>query len=420
MSNSKIIDVGYMTRVEGEAAIRIVLEGKEIEELYMKIWEPPRFFEGFLVGRKFHEVPDIVSRICGVCPMPHMITSLRALENALGITPSDQTRVLRRLMSLSQHLASHQVHLYVFVLPDYFRSKNIFEMGPEFQTEVQRFIRMKTAANNLTKMIGGRATHSVTAVINGFTSVPSREQINRMIKTYKGIKEDAVETVRLFAKHEDIDFTNKNECVSLTHQDRYPVNQGRITTPEGLDASELEYRRFFEEEQVSYSNAKKSVIIGRGHFMVGALARLNNAFNKLSSDTKDLAKEIGLKVPDYNPFHNNIAQTLEVLNGIDDVIEHLEKIDPKREDKAFRVKPGQAGALTEAPRGTVYHEYSINAKGTIEKADIVTPTSHSFTNMEKDLQAFVDKHMDLSVDELRFLCERLVRSYDPCYSCSVH
>src|SRR4030042_2176525 len=180
------INVDYIARVEGEGSVKFDIQDGKLKNLKLNIWEPPRFFEGFLVGRKFDEVPDIVSRICGICPVSHMTTSIYALEKAIGFIPSPEIRKIRRIMALSQIIASHLVHLYMLVLPDYYRLNMLFSHenppSPPFTKggkgglldEIKRLLRLKEAVNNVTALFGGRPLHPVSMVVGGFTKVPSR------------------------------------------------------------------------------------------------------------------------------------------------------------------------------------------------------------------------------------------------------
>ena len=418
--SSRKIEIGYVARVEGEAGLKIKVSVGQITELVLDVWEPPRFFEGFLVGRKYYEVPDLVARICGICPVSHMLTALKALEKALGINPSQQTRSLRRLMALSQILASHLVHLYMLALPDYLGYESVVSMMPDYGEEIGRLLRMKTVANDLTRAIGGRALHPVTTVVNGFTRLPSIGELRRLAEALKGIKEDALETVRLFANLPYPDLQSRSEYVALRNPERYTFIEGRVVFSEGLDIAEGEYEDYFEEEQVPYAMAKRSIVKGRGAFRVGALARVNLNFHQLSEGAKEAAREVGFEPPSHNPFLNNLAQALEVLHCEDECISIIEGLDLKEEERAFAVRAGEGCAITEAPRGLLYHKYGINAKGVVEQANIVTPTAHNVFNMEKDLRELAPSLLDLSEKEATLRCEELIRSYDPCFSCSVH
>ncbi len=202
--------------------------------------------------------------------------------------------------------------------------------------------------------------------------------------------------------------------------DEYAINDGRIVSTKGLDVSVDDYRSFFQESEVTYAFAKQSTVAGHSSFMVGALARLNSKFSRLQNKTRKLAIEIGFAAPSDNPFHNNLAQSLEVVDGIERCIQLIESNTLTEEVNAVRIRPGDGGSVTEAPRGLLYHWYRVNRKGIVEKANIVTPTSHNFLNIEKDLRRLVRENSSRNRDEIRLLCEQLVRAYDPCFSCSVH
>jgi coenzyme F420-reducing hydrogenase alpha subunit len=414
----KKIEVDYLARVEGETSIIVKLDGDA--DVKLKIFEPPRFFEGFLAGRKFDEVGDIVSRICGICPVSHMTTAVQAVENAVGIEVTPQTGILRKIMSISQIVASHLIHLYMLAMPDYYGFSGIVEMQDDFGKQIKRLMKMKEVMNRLTGLIGGRALHPVTHMPGGFTAVPSNEAFDSIVEQLKKIRPLAKQVVKDVSQFDAPDFHSESEYVALDGDGEYAVNEGKIVSTKGLDIKIEDYRRAFEESQVDYAFAKKSAVKKRGSMMVGALARLNNKFDRLQARTKSLAREVGFEIPDDNPFHNNIAQSLEVVDGIERCIQLIESNRFVDEQFNVRVRPGAGGSVTEAPRGLLYHWYEINRKGLVEKADIVTPTSHNFLNIEKDLIKLVEQNSDRDSSEIRLLCEQLVRAYDPCFSCSVH
>ena len=418
MTYKKEFEIDYMARVEGETSIKIRLDRAPVIEL--KIFEPPRFFEGFLVGRRYDEVGDIVSRICGICPLSHMTTAIQAIENAMDIKVSEQTKILRKIMCLSQLAASHLIHLYMLAMPDYYGYPGIVPMQSSFKKQVANLMRMKDVLNGLTSLIGGRALHPVTHLPGGFTAIPSQKAFTCAAEKLKEIRPLAKEVVRDVSRFSVPDFHSDSEYVALDSDGEYAVNEGRIVSTKGLNIAVQDYSNVFKESQVSYAFAKKSAIAKRGSFMVGALARMNNKFDKLQDRTKTLAKEIGFKVPSNNPFHNNLAQSLEVVDFIERCIQLIQSITLEDEDLHIKIKPGEGGSVTEAPRGLLYHWYKVNRKGVIEQANIVTPTSHNFQNIEKDLKKLVALNKGKKRDQIRLLCEQLVRAYDPCFSCSVH
>lgn len=412
------IEVNYIARVEGETALAIELDGEPF--LQLKIFEPPRFFEGFLVGRKYDEVGDIVSRICGICPVSHMITAIQAVERATGIEVSGQTMILRRLMCLSQIVASHLVHLYVLAMPDYYGFPGIVGMHERFNDRVLRLMRMKDVMNELTGIIGGRALHPVTALPGGFTAIPRQQEFDDVLEKLRLIRPDAEQVVRDVADFKVPDFHADCEHLALDIEHGYAINAGTIVSDKGLSIEIEQYGDYFHETEIPYAFAKKSVVGDQTTIRVGALARLNNKFEKLRERTKTLAHEVGFAPPDDNPFHNNLAQSLEVMDGIEQCIHILESASFEDEDLYARPEAGEGGAMTEAPRGLLYHWYRIDRQGVVEEANIVTPTSHNFMVIERDLKDLVAQHRSLDAPALRLHCEQLVRAYDPCFSCSVH
>jgi sulfhydrogenase subunit alpha len=414
------LNIPYIARVEGESAVELELRDGKLVDLKLNIWEPPRFFEGFLVGRRLEEVPDIVARICGICPVSHMTTSIRALEKALSVAPSEQCVRLRRIMSLSQIAASHLVHVYMLALPDFHGLRSIAELLPEHRASVERMLRMKEAFNSVTSAFGGgRALHPVAMVVSGFTSVPKRSAVGELIKKLEAIKADAVETVKMAASLEYPGFQSGAEFVCIRDSEGYSFNEGRLASTGGIDAVEDDYPQIFHEEQVPYSNAKRTQVKGRGSLMVGALARLNLKFNNLHADARGIAAEVGFR-PSGNPFHNTYAQAIEIAHCVSECMELLEGLPGERPWVDLKFQDGEGSALTEAPRGLLHHSYAVNRRGVVERADIVTPTAHNFMSLEENLRKLVEENAGRSKEELTLLCEMLVRAYDPCFSCSVH
>jgi len=416
------IDINYIARVEGESSVKLEIEEGKLKELRLNIWEPPRFFEGFLVGRKFDEVPDIVARICGICPVSHMTTAIRAMENAFGFTPSTEVKKIRKILALSQILSSHLAHLYVLALPDFFRLNSVVEMLPRFDKEIKRFLRLKEAANSITALFGGRALHPVSMVVGGFTKVPSKADTEKAAKELESLHGDALETLKMASELKCPALENNAEFVALTGKGEYAINGGMISSTKGLDIKEHEYTSYFIEGEVPYSNAKRTIIKGRGSFMAGALSRINLGFDNLLPDAKKASEDIGFK-GGGNPFLNNLAQAVELVHAFQECAALLREFSLKSVKNYFadfKVREGAGSAVTEAPRGMLYHYYEIDRSGIITKANIVTPTAHNFLNLEESLKELVTENIDKPEDELILLCEMLVRAYDPCFSCSVH
>lgn len=414
------LKIGYISRVEGEAAVRLEIEDGKLKDLKLNIWEPPRFFEGFLTGRRFDEVPDIVARICGICPVSHMTTAIRAIEKALGLAPPPEAVRMREIMAWSQLVSSHLVHLYMLAMPDYYGLGSIAAMLPGFEVDIRRLVRMKDALNGVTAALGGRALHPVSMVVGGFTKSPGRDAVGKMIKGLEAIRDDALETLKMVARLPFPEFSAEMQYAALDDGGKYAVNEGRVVSSGGIDAHEDDYARHFSEKQVPYANAKRTTVIGGGSLMVGALARLNLKFRRLRPEAREAAAAAGFEPPSHNPFHNNLAQAIEVVHGIGECIELLEGLGGQGPMADIKVREGRGSAVTEAPRGLLRHCYRINRLGLVEKADIVTPTAHNFLGLEENLRKLVNEHIGEPWEELSLKCEMLARAYDPCFSCSVH
>lgn len=416
------IRVDYVARVEGEAAVDIVFEDGKIVDARLDLYEPPRFFEAFLVGRNYEEVPKIVSRICGICPHPHQLSAVQAIERALGVAISQQTKDLRRLMHLGCWIQSHALHIYMLAAPDYLGYESVLAMAqePELLPVVKRALQLKRLGNDLALAIGGREVHPITITVGGFTKLPEKGLLKQLRERLAAAREDALETARLAAKLPIPDFTRKCEHVALHDPARYSVNQGRLLSTEGLDIPNEAYIEHLLEKQVGHSNAKHSVVKGRDSFLVGPLARVNLSFNQLSADAKAVAKETGIKFPNFNPFVSGVARGLEMITAIDDSIEIIDRLKLEPEENSYQVKAGEGYAVTEAPRGICSHGYTINRYGAVEKADIVAPTSRNAFNIEKDFWEFAPTVIHLPLEEATLQCEMLLRTYDPCFSCAVH
>ncbi len=172
---SRFVEIPSLARVEGEGAlhVRVGADG-EIQDLRLEIYEPPRFFEAFLVGRHFSEVPDIVPRICGICPVAYQMSAIHGLERLFGVEPPPGTRDLRRLLYLGEWIESHMLHVHLLAAPDFLGYESAIEMARHERPAVERGLRLKRLGNDLMAAIGGREIHPVSPRVGGFSGVPSK------------------------------------------------------------------------------------------------------------------------------------------------------------------------------------------------------------------------------------------------------
>ncbi|MCL5676827.1 MAG: nickel-dependent hydrogenase large subunit, partial [Firmicutes bacterium] len=282
--SEKRIKVDYLARVEGEGALDVQVSGGRVTDLKLKIFEPPRFFEAFLVGRSYLEVGDITSRICGICPVAYQTSAANAVEDAFQLKVEGSLRQLRRLIYLSEYLESHVLHIYFLAAPDFLGYESAISMAQDYPGVVQRALRMKRLGNDLMAAVGGREVHPVALRPGGFYKVPRREDLLPFVPRLLEGKQDALDTLEVVAGLDLPDLTRDIEFVALSHPTEYAMLDGRVVSSKGLDLSVQEYEEYFEEEHVPYSNALHSRIKGRGAYFVGPLARVNLNFDRLSPD----------------------------------------------------------------------------------------------------------------------------------------
>ncbi|MBE3574349.1 MAG: nickel-dependent hydrogenase large subunit [Firmicutes bacterium] len=417
------VRVDYVARVEGEAALDLEIEDGKLTRLVLDIFEPPRFFQAFLKGRHFTEVPEITSRICGICPVAHQLTAIQALEAALGVTVPEPVRVLRHLLAISQILQSHVLHIYMLALPDFLGYESVLAMAQDHAEVVNRALHMKRLGNDFTEFVGGRAVHPVTAVIGGFTRWPDPAEAAAMRRRLEASWDDLLATARLvqgLSRPAHLPPPQAYEMAALRAEQGYAIQEGRWHSTGGLDTAPADYRQHVEEHHVPPSHALHSRIRGRGPFIVGPLARLNLNRDRLNAWGQAMLDECGLQLPSQDMFDSIKARVVELGQLIRDALDLLAEFPAPPRPVPVPVRAGEGAAITEAPRGSLYHAYAVNARGFIEKADIVAPTSHNAASMEQELRDSAPALVNLPDEEIRRISEMMIRNYDPCFSCSVH
>ena len=421
-STTRRIEVGALTRVEGEGALRVEVDGDRISRVNLAIYEPPRFFEALLVGRPLEDVPDITARICGICPVAYQNTSIFALERALGVSVSPEIHQLRRLLYCAEWIESHGVHMHLLNIPDFFDCHSSIELAKRFPDEVSRGLRLKKHGNELLEILGGRAVHPINVTVGGFFRAPSRKRLQSLVEDFKWGLDASVNVARWVAGFEFPDFTQPYEMVALRHPLEYPMNEGQIASTSGLDIAPGEYESHFEELQVEHSTALHSVRVPEGSpYFVGPLARLNLNRALLSTTARQLSDDVGVTWPCFNPYRSIVARAIEVVHAYE---ESIQIIDEYREPEPARIhyepRAGEGMAATEAPRGLIYHRYKTDDQGKITFAKIVPPTSQNQGQIESDLQRLLPSLLKQDDTAIGIACEKLIRSYDPCISCSTH
>jgi coenzyme F420-reducing hydrogenase alpha subunit len=424
MKTTRTIDIHHIARVEGHGNIKIRINEGKLEEARWEVVETPRFFEAMLVGKKWENAPWISGRICGICSIGHTLASIRAVENAFGIVPTDQTRKLRLLLKHMETLQSHILHLYFLAAPDFVGVGSVFPLINSHPDVVQRAARMKQLANDLCDCVGGRRMHPTRTVVGGFTMTPEKKELVQFRTRLKDATDDLLKTAELFRTFVIPDFVRETEFVSLKGEDSYPFIGGDLVSTDGVRKKEHEYQAMTNEYLVEQSTSKWSRL-SRQSFAVGALARVNNNFSLLNPAARELAESFGLKPVNHNPYMNNIAQLVECVHV---VMESLSLIDEltgatwQEPRQPVTPRSGIGVGAVEVPRGILYHSYAFDGDGRITRCDCVIPTSQNHANIQHDLQTLAAQYAARGSQDrdIELLAQMLVRSYDPCISCSVH
>jgi sulfhydrogenase subunit alpha len=408
------IEVRPLTRVEGHGNIRVRVEGGVLRDAR---WE-------VVVGKRFDYAPWVTGRICGICSIGHTLASIRAVENAFAFVPSRQTRTLRLLLKHAETLQSHALHLYFLALPDFLGVGSVFPLVESRPDVVRRGARLKKAANDLADLVGGRRMHPTRTVVGGFTMIPRKKELQAFVGRLEEILPDIEATADLFRPFDVPAFERDTEFVSLGGTDGYPFIGGDLVSSDGVTRPEGSYREMTNEYAAPRSTAKWCRL-SREAFAVGPLARVRNNSGFLLPEAKRMADSLGLAPFRPNPFLSHAARIVECLHVARESIALIGELLGMGEDaprNEVEPREGTGVAAVEVPRGVLYHSYSFDRDGRIVAADCVIPTGQNHGNIQRDLEALVRRMAaDGKPDaEIERLAQMLVRSYDPCISCSVH
>jgi sulfhydrogenase subunit alpha len=423
MNRTRIIRVDDLARVEGEGALYLKVKGDRVEDVRLRLFEPPRFFEALLRGRAFDEAPDITARICGICPVAYQMSAVHAMEDALGLGTDQAVRELRRLLYCSEWIESHTLHVALLHAPDFLGYPDAIAMARDHRREVEHALALKKVGNDIMRLVGGREVHPINVRVGGFYRAPTRADVATLAETLARARDLAAGMLRWVSSFDIPEFEHDYEFVALRHASQYPFNEGRLTSNKGLDIAVHEYEEYVVEEQVPYSNALHARIKARGAYLVGPMARYGLNFDRLPPAIQHAAREAGLPSVCRNPFQSISVRAVEVLYAVDEALRIVGTYEPP--EPRARVQPGEAAAATgygctEAPRGILYHRYRLDAGGTIAEAKIVPPTSQNQRSIELDVASVAQRHLQLSNQALTWRCEQAIRNYDPCISCATH
>lgn len=418
--STRTIEVAYMARVEGEAALTLRMKGEDVVGVELKIFEPPRLFEAMLRGRAAAEAPDITARICGICPVAYQMSSCAAIEDAIGLTIDPEIRALRRLLYCGEWIESHVLHMVMLHAPDFLDVPDVAGVAKLHPERVKEALRIKKAGNAIVAALGGREIHPINVRIGGFYRVPRREELSALLPELVWARSAAVSLLEWVGGFTYPDVRNDYLHVALRHPTEYPFNEGRIVSSGGLDIPVRDYDAHFAESHERRSNALHTTQRGATMFC-GPLARVALDFERLPPLALEAAARVGLDPTCRNPFKSILARGVETVFALDEAVRVIESYSPPARSFVPPVwRAGTGFGATEAPRGILYHRYTVREDGLIEDAKIVPPTSQNQRVIEEDLFRMGKMLVDLPRDAARKRAEQAVRNYDPCISCATH
>ena len=421
-SSSVKIDVNHITRIEGHGNITIDVSNGELKKCQLDVVEAPRFFESMLKGRHYNDIALIVCRICGICSAGHYMASLSATEDAFGITISEQEKKLRYLLNCGEFFESHVLHVYFLAVPDFVGAKSVLPLVKTHKDVVVQALKLKKLGHDVGNIIGGRLIHSISMNVKAVTKVPEKSELEEIILRLEDAKKELEIGASVLKTLKIPDYERETEYISLHKSGEYTFLDGNIFSSDIGEMSYKDYREITNEFLVDHSTAKRAKH-NRDSYMVGALARFNNNGKWLSADAKQMADELGLKAPCYNPYMITVAQFVELVHIADDSIKKAKELldmDLALEDRNFSLRSCNGVGAVEVPRGVLYHEYTYNDNGYLDKANCVIPTGQNLQNIENDMRKLIPTILDKSKAEITLMLEMLVRAYDPCISCSTH
>lgn len=418
---TRTLKVDYLARVEGEGGLELEIAGGKVVAARLNIFEPPRFFEALLRGRSHVELPDIVARICGICPVAYQMSAVHAIERAFGVTIDGPLRALRRLLYCGEWIESHALHIVMLHAPDFLGCADVVEMASKQADMVRNGLALKKVGNQILRLLGGREVHPVSVRPGGFYRVPTRNEIETLRRPLDDARRMAAELAGWVSTFDFPRIERDYEFVALRHPDEYPFNEGRLVSSRGLDIDIADYEQEFEERHVAHSTALHSMLRRRGAYLVGPLARYALNFDRLPATIQTLARDAGLDPVCRNPFRSIVVRAVEVAYACEEALRIVDGYAPPA-DAAVAIEPreGVGFGCSEAPRGICWHRYAFDGEGGITAARIVPPTSQNQPSVEADLAAVAAGMLDADDASMRARCEQTIRNYDPCISCSTH
>ena len=448
---SKQIIIDPVTRIEGHGKITIQLdEDGSVKDAFFHVTQI-RGFEKFCEGRPFYEMPSLMARICGICPVSHLIASAKACDAILGVVIPPAAEKLRRIMNLAQIIESHALSFFYLASPDLLlgmdsdpASRNIFGVLKNNPTLARDGVRMRQMGQQVVEWLGGKRIHPswiVPGGVNEPLTVEKRDQIlsavpeglfivERTLEWFRGILGKFGREIQEFANFPTLYVGLVGSEGGLEHYD----GKIRVMDASGNIISDMlepgSYDDYIGEAVEPFSFLKfpyyKPMGYEDGIYRVGPLARLNivnRCGTKRADEMLQEFKELGREVV-QSSFHYHFARLIEIVFAFEKIKELLGEDDILDTRVRAHAEPNNLEGIgvSEAPRGTLIHHYKVDGNGLVTWANLIIATGHNNLAMNRGVlqvaRAFV--HGKQMTDGMLNRVEAVIRAYDPCLSCSTH
>lgn len=418
-----MISIPNIDRIVGHAALDVNVERGALDARF-KVLNDPRFIEAIVLGKKYYEVPSIVSRICGPCSISHTVTAVIAIEKAFGTNVPEPVNILRRIAVIGEVAENHLLHLTLVILPEYFGYSNLLEVAKYKPESLKRILLIRSQLSKVMEILSGRLVHPNVLSIGGFTKMPSKmklEEVKSILKEIRSIISEIIE-VFLDTKFPEIEVLMET-CMSI--KDGYSYIGDEIITSDEREIKAEDYRKVLIEDMQPYTTSKRVTLEGLPVY-VGARARVNLKADMLSDQAKSYLKMRNF--PLKSPFDNLRAQAIELIHCIDSMQEWIDNImsisdaESTQRESRIIVREGAGVGVSEAPRGLLIHHYEFNHWGNVVHANVITPTTINSRHIEVAALELIRHYFyeDVPVMEVERHLRKLVQAYDPCLGCATH
>ena len=416
------IKVPVLARVEGEGGLEIVTEHGQVTEARLDIYEPPRFFEGLLRGRRYTEPPDITARICGICPVAYQMSACLAIEDACGVTVPEPVTALRRLLYCGEWIESHVLHIYLLHAPDFLGYESGIHLARDHPEILQRGLRMKKAGNRLMEVVGGRSVHPVNVRVGGFYRAPDPRDLRALRRRARvgpaggaghgrlggGVRLPRLQPrlrVRLAARPGRVPDHGRPGRLKPR-----PGHPGRATTTSTSPSTRCRTPR----RCTRCSTATAPTWSGRWPGTActpGGCPRRRRPPRAPPGSAPPAPTRSAASSSAPSSWSTPARRRCGSSAATSRPTRRTSTCRPPR-------RPGTAAPKRRAGCSTTATRSPPTA--TIADAKIVPPTSQNQRVIEADLREFAGPRLDLPHEQLTWQCEQAVRNHDPCISCSTH